>query len=98
MRILEYSDLDKSRVEAQYNRTVEAIARGDFRAADVKKLASATHAKLYRARLDFAARLVFTLVRHRGETCALMLEIILNHDYSKSRFLRGAAIDEAKIP
>lgn len=27
-----------------------------------------------------------------------MLEVIINHDYDKSRFLRGAAIDEAKIP
>ena len=27
-----------------------------------------------------------------------MLEVIPNHDYDKSRFLRGAAIDESKIP
>ena len=26
-----------------------------------------------------------------------MLEIVRNHDYGKSRFLRGAAIDEARI-
>jgi len=28
----------------------------------------------------------------------LILEVIANHDYDKSRFLRGAAIDETKIP
>jgi len=39
----------------------------------------------------------FALVRHGGETCALMLEVIANHDYGKSRFLRGANIDETKI-
>jgi hypothetical protein len=26
-----------------------------------------------------------------------MLEVIANHDYEKSRFLRGAVIDEDKI-
>jgi len=55
------------------------------------------HGKFYRARLDGANRLLFALVRHGGETCALMLEIIENHDYGKSRFLRGANIDETKI-
>ena len=27
-----------------------------------------------------------------------MLEVILNHDYDNSRFLRGAALHESKIP
>ena len=76
----------------------EAIARDDFRAAEVKKLGNLGHGKFYRARLDGANRLLFSLVRHGGETCALMLEVIANHDYGKSRFLRGAAIDETRIP
>jgi hypothetical protein len=38
------------------------------------------------------------LVRHGDEVCALMLEVIANHDYDKSRFLRRMAIDETKIP
>jgi hypothetical protein len=42
--------------------------------------------------------LLFTLVRHGNQVCALMLEVIANHDYDNSRFLRGAAIDESKIP
>ena len=40
---------------------------------------------------------LFSLVRHGDEVCALMLEVIANHDYDKSRFLRGAAIDESRI-
>jgi hypothetical protein len=63
----------------------------------VKKLADLSHGKFYRAKLDDADRLLFSLVRHGDEVCALMLEIIVNHDYDKSRFLRGAAIDETKI-
>ena len=98
MRILEYIGLDTSRVKTSYRRVVEAIARQDFRAAQVKKLANISHGKFYRAKLDDADRLLFSLVRHGNEVCALMLEVVLNHDYDKSRFLRGAAIDESKIP
>lgn len=98
MRILEYIGLDTSKVKASYRKVTDAIARGDFRAAQVRKLANLSHGKYYRAKLDDADRLLFTLVRHGDEVCALMLEVIANHDYGKSRFLRGAAIDEAKIP
>ena len=95
MRILRYADLDTSGLAEQYARTAEAICRGDFRAAQVKKLTG--HDRLYRAKLDHADRLIFTFVRHGDEVCALMLEVVRNHDYGKSRFLRGAAIDEARI-
>ena len=98
MKILEYVGLDTSRVKSAYLRVTEAIGRGDFRAAQVKKLANLAHGKFYRAKLDDADRLLFSLVRHGDDVCALMLEVIANHDYDKSRFLRGAAIDEAKIP
>ena len=98
MKILEYTGLDTSHVEASYRKVAAAIARHDFRAAQVKKLANLSHGKFYRAKLDDADRLLFCLVRHGDEVCALMLEVITNHDYDKSRFLRGAAIDESRIP
>jgi hypothetical protein len=98
LRILQYTGLDIAGVAAQYRQASEAIAREDFRAAEVKKLTSLSQGKFYRAKLDGANRLLFALVRHAGETCALMLEVIRNHDYAKSRFLRGASIDETKIP
>ncbi len=98
MKILEYTGLDTSRVKAAYRKVTEAIARHDFRAAQVKKIANLSHGKFYRAKLDDADRLLFSLIRHGDEVCVLMLEVIANHDYDKSRFLRGAAIDENKIP
>ncbi|HEX5419540.1 MAG TPA: UvrD-helicase domain-containing protein, partial [Gammaproteobacteria bacterium] len=98
MRILEYVGLDTRGVAAEYRKATEAVAREDFRAADVKKLANLGRGKFYRARLGAADRLLFALVRHGEETCALMLEVIRNHEYRKSRFLRGASIDETKIP
>ena len=97
MKILEYIGLDTSRVSASYRKVADAIARHDFRAAQVKKLANLSHGKFYRAKLGGADRLLFSLVRHGDEVCALMLEVIANHDYDKSRFLRGAAIDETRI-
>ena len=97
MKILELADLNTSRVKPAYRKVVAAIANGDFRAAQVRKLAGAGHGKLYRARLNDADRLIFCLLRHNDDICALMLEVIINHDYEKSRFLRGAVIDEDKI-
>jgi len=98
MKIFEYTGLDTSRVKASYRKVAAAIARQDFRAAQVKKLANLSHGKFYRAKLDDADRLLFSLIRHGDEVCVLMLEVIANHDYDKSRFLRGASIDESKIP
>ncbi len=98
MKILEYTGLDTSGVTVAYRKVTEAIARGDFRAAQVKKLAGLTHGKFYRARLNEADRLLFSLVRHGEEVCALMLEVIFNHDYDRSRFVRGAVVDESKLP
>ena len=98
LKVLEYIGLDTSRVKAGYQKVTDAIARGDFAAAQVKKLSNLGHGKFYRAKLDDANRLLFTLLRHGEEVCALILEVIENHEYEKSRFLRGAAIDEAKIP
>lgn len=98
MKILEYIGLDTSHVKTAYAKVADAISHNDFHAAQVKKLTNLTHGKFYRAKLDGADRLLFSLVRHGDDVCALMLEVIANHEYNKSRFLRGAAIDESRIP
>ena len=96
MKILEFADLDTSRVKAAYQKATAAIAKEDFRGAQVRKLTGTTNRKLFRAKLNDADRLIFTLVRRGDEVCALMLEVVHNHDYAHSRFLRGASIDDAK--
>lgn len=98
MKILEYVEFSPPRNKSQYAKVREAIERGDFRGADVKKLSNLTHGKFYRAKLDHADRLLFSIIRHNGEAYALMLEVIEQHAYDKSRFLRGASIDENKVP
>ncbi|MBM3423541.1 MAG: AAA family ATPase [Chlorobi bacterium] len=98
MRILEFAGFDAGRYRDAYIKVSGALQKHDFRAAQVKKLVNLTHGRFYRARLDDAARLLFTLVRHGDETCILMLEVIANHAYDRSRFLRGMVVDESKIP
>jgi hypothetical protein len=98
MRTLEYIGLDRTRVGAKIDKVRAALERDDFRSADVKKLASAAGIPLFRAKLDDANRLILTFVRRGEETCALLLEVVEQHAYDKSRFLRGAQIDEARVP
>ena len=98
MKVLEYVGLDTSCCEAQYRKVVAAIERDDFRSAEVKKLSGGSHGKLYRAKLDYAARLLFSVVRHGEAVYALMLEVLADHAYERSRFLHGAEIDETRIP
>src|SRR5208283_4831560 len=71
-----------------------ALARGDFAAAGLKKLSPTPY---WRAKLNDEARLLMQFAPYRGETVCLFLEVIPNHVYEKSRFLRGAAIDWSKI-
>ena len=94
MRLLQYRDLDTRRVKAAYAKVRAAIERDDFRSADVKKLAPGNY---YRARLDDSNRLLLQFARHGEQTVCLALEVIEQHAYDKSRFLRGAVVDPAKI-
>jgi len=87
MDILQYNDLDISRVPKPFERAAAHLRAGDFRAADVKKLAGTP---FYRAKLDRADRLLFRFARHGDRTFLLLLEVIYNHEYEKSRFLNGA--------
>jgi hypothetical protein len=98
MRLLLYKDLDLRRVKPAFEKLRAAIEADDFRSADVKKLNAGPY---YRAKLAYADRLLLQFARvAEGEgttTVCLALEVIENHAYDKSRFLRGAVMDEAKI-
>jgi hypothetical protein len=94
MRLLQYRDLDLRRVKPAFAKVRAAIEAGDFKSPDVKKLHAGGY---YRAKLDHTNRLLLQFARFGGETVCLALEVIENHAYEKSRFLRGAPVDEAKI-
>lgn len=101
MRLLQYKDLNLRRVRVAFDKVKAAIEAGDFRSADVKKLNAGPY---YRAKLDYANRLLLQFARidrpqaeGGTETVCLALEVIENHAYDRSRFLRGAVVDEVRI-
>jgi hypothetical protein len=51
----------------------------------------------YRARLDIRDRLLFNFVTYEDRKYILLLEVIKDHNYAHSRFLRGATIDENRF-
>jgi hypothetical protein len=101
MRLLQYKDINLRRVKAAFDKVKAAIEAGDLRSADVKKLNAGPY---YRAKLDYANRLLLQFARidqpemdGGTEIVCLALEVIENHAYERSRFLRGAKVDDARI-
>jgi hypothetical protein len=95
MRFLVYSDLQvPKRLAPAFEKVRDALERDDLRSADLKKLTSARD--YFRARLDYDSRLLVQLVKCGGERACLALEIIERHAYDRSRFLRGARVDEER--
>lgn len=93
MRFLTYEGLHVGDLSPQLERVRAAFERDDLAAVDLKKL----HGGYYRAKLSDAARLILQFVRWNGARAALALELLPHHEYERSRFLRGARVDEAKI-
>lgn len=94
MNVLYLNDIDYSKVKKQFNKTVGFLQNNDFDSAEIKKLTSNGY---YRAKLDYENRLLFKFAKYNSQTYILLLEVIYNHAYEKSRFLRGAKIDESKL-
>ncbi|MGV3619207.1 MAG: hypothetical protein ACO1OB_00240, partial [Archangium sp.] len=93
MRLLTYEGLDAGDFAPQLDRVRAAFERDDLAAVDLKKLRGG----YYRAKLSDAARLILQFVHWNGQRAALALELLPNHEYERSRFLRGAQIDDEKI-
>lgn len=94
MNLIYYNELDYSKVTKQFKKVEKFLANNDFRSADIKKI---TNTDYYRARLDIKNRLLFKFAKYDGKSYILLLEVILNHDYEKSKFLNGTTVDENKF-
>ena len=93
--ILYHNDLDIKSVEKTFGKTLQQLQKGDFNSADVRKMGDTGY---YRARLDIRDRLLFNIVNYQGQKHLLLLEIIKDHNYAHSRFLRGAILpDDDKL-
>ncbi|MDR0726425.1 MAG: PhoH family protein [Prevotellaceae bacterium] len=92
--ILYQSDLNIQSVEKTFSKTLKQLQAGDFKSADVRKMQNTGY---YRARLDIRDRLLFSFVTYDEKKYILLLEVIKEHNYARSRFLRGANIDESRF-
>ena len=78
MRIVTYRGLRPGRFAKPLERLRAALARGDFAAAGLKKLAPTPY---WRAKLSDEARLLMQFAPYNGETVCLFLAIIADHAY-----------------
>lgn len=91
MRVLELNTFSPGKFKEKYKSLKAHLEKGDFRAAQVKKL---QNQGIYRAKLDDTARLLFKIADHKEEKVLLILELLPNHEYQKSRFLRGLPLSD----
>jgi hypothetical protein len=87
-------EIKPGKIKKAYEKTLLQLQSGFFASAEVKKLNTRG---LYRAKIDYENRLLFKIGKFNNQLCLLVLEIVFNHDYNKSRFLRGARISEATL-
>ncbi len=89
--LLYLNDLNIQSVEKTFSKTIKQLQDGDFKSADVRKMPAIG---FYRARLDIRDRLLFTFANFENQKYLLLLEVIKDHNYSRSRFLRGAIVPD----
>jgi hypothetical protein len=83
-----------NRLKASFAKVRAAVEQGDFRSPDLKKLSRSYY---FRLKLDYDARLLVSFVEHAGKRACLALELIEQHAYERSRFLRGARVEEQAL-
>ena len=94
MLFLTYAKLRiPARLVSSFEKVRASVQRDDFFTPEIKKL---TGRPFFRAKLDHESRLLLQFVEHGGRKACLALELIEQHAYDKSRFLRGARVDEAR--
>jgi len=89
-KILKYKDFSNEKNRPDLSKTINFLQNGDFKSADSKKLVGSAY---FRAKIDYTNRLIFTFLREKEETYIALLEVILNHDYHKSKFLRDNKVE-----
>ena len=94
MNILYFNEIETRGVTKQYKKVVKFLENDDFKSAEVKKI---VNSDFFRAKLDYENRLLFKFVSYSGKRYILLLEIIFNHEYEKSKFLRGVKVDENSL-
>ena len=71
-----------------YQTEINQLIAGDYAALSLEKLKISSRTPIYSIRISGEKRILFTT--YNGKIC--LLDVVLNHDYHKSRFLKNPAI------
>jgi len=77
-----YGDIE---MFAPYQEIITHLFQGEYHGLQIEKLNTEATPPIYSIRLNIRDRLLFTT--YRDSLC--LLDVVLNHDYAKSRFLRS---------
>jgi len=81
VKIAYFKDFIKDK---KLEKTLQKLKDEDF--SQVKKLSNSPY---FRIKVDYENRIIFQFLRYRSENYILVLEYIPNHEYEKSKFLKG---------
>ncbi|KTC85109.1 hypothetical protein [Legionella brunensis] len=74
-----------------YQETINKIVFGNYKAADLDLKKLSGH-RVYSVRVNRRDRLLFTTIHVQGKAYLLLLEVVPEHDYQKSRFLKSGVL------
>lgn len=79
---------DKSPLRRKFNEIIKDLEENNRASqGDIKLIKGDGDVRYFRAKLSDSDRLLFTLIKSNNEDAFVILEVILNHDYQKSKFL-----------
>lgn len=67
---------------------IDQLMQGNYASASLEKL-KAGDKKLYSARINGKARVIFSSITHEGQSALLVLDVLENHEYNDCRFLEN---------
>lgn len=79
---------DKSPLRKKFNEIIKDLKENNSTSqGNIKLIKGDGNIEYFRAKLSDSDRLLFTSIKHNNEDAFILLEVILNHDYHKSKFL-----------
>ncbi|WP_143689521.1 UvrD-helicase domain-containing protein [Wolbachia endosymbiont of Nilaparvata lugens] len=79
---------DKSPLRKKFNEIIKDLKENNSTSqGNIKLVKGDGNIEYSRAKLSDSDRLLFTSIKHNNKDAFVILEVILNHDYHKSRFL-----------
>ncbi|WP_353279746.1 ankyrin repeat domain-containing protein [Wolbachia endosymbiont (group B) of Xanthorhoe designata] len=79
---------DKSSLRKKFNEIIKDLKENNSTSqGNIKLIKGDGNIEYSRAKLSDSDRLLFTSIKHNNKDAFVILEVILNHDYHKSRFL-----------